>query len=125
MESLVPAWRRLVERCAWRNPCYEPEFLIPLLKHRSDASARLLVIEGTPANGDASDVYGVMPLVTQAFYRLPIHCVHAWRPDEAFDSTPLLDRQYANEALTAILTSLSETGARLLALDTVSAAPEF
>ncbi|QDV86093.1 GNAT family N-acetyltransferase [Planctomycetes bacterium TBK1r] len=125
MESLVPAWRRLVERCAWRNPCFEPEFLIPLMKHRSDASARLLVVEGTPANGDASEVYGVMPLVTQAFYRLPIHCVHAWRPDEAFESTPLLDRQYANEALAAILTSLSETGARLLAFDTVSAAPEF
>ena len=87
LESLVPAWRNLVGRCAWRNPCYEPEFLIPLLKHCGDESARLLVIEGASASDEIPQLYGVMPLVTKSFYRLPFHCVHAWRPDEAFDST--------------------------------------
>ncbi|QDV45135.1 hypothetical protein Enr13x_50090 [Stieleria neptunia] len=125
MESLVPAWRRLVGRCAWRNPCYEPEFLIPLIKHRREASARLLVVEGTPTNGDTPELYGVMPLVTMPFYRLPIQCVHAWRPDEAFDSTPLIDADDVEATLTAMFTSLSRQNARLLAFDTVSASPKF
>ena len=125
LESLVPAWRDLVGRCAWSNPCYEPEFLIPLLKHCGDESARLLVIEGASASGEIPQLYGVMPLVTKSFYRLPFHCVHAWRPDEAFDSTPLLDAEHAAETLDAIFTSLSERGVRLLAFDTVSNSPDF
>ncbi|WP_220497985.1 GNAT family N-acetyltransferase [Rhodopirellula sp. JC639] len=125
LESLVPAWRDLVARCAWRNPCYEPEFLIPLLKHRGDESVGLLVIEGASAMDTNRHLYGVMPLVSKSFYRLPIRSVHAWRPVEAFDSTPLLDREHGDQALSAIFTTLSGRGVRLLAFDTVSADAAF
>ena len=125
LESLVPAWRQLTKKCSWRNPCYEPEFLIPLIKHRGDPSVRVLVVEGKHPEGGPYTLKGLMPLVDQRFYKLPFSCVGAWRPDESFDSTPLLDADHANSAFSTMLRMLSSTGVRLLVFDTVSASHDF
>lgn len=125
LETLVPAWHRLVERGAWRNPCYEPEFLIPLVKQKTNDNARVLIIEAPNAGGESGDLLGLVPLVDRPFYHLPFRCAHAWRPDESFDATPLLDTRHAESAFQTMLTALGNEGVRLLAFDTVSASADF
>ncbi|MCC9599810.1 GNAT family N-acetyltransferase [Stieleria sp. JC731] len=117
--TLIPRWEALVERCIWTNPCYEPEFLLSLLRTIDIGSVRVLVAER------GNELVGLMPIVSTRLYGLPIRAAEAWRPDEAFDSTPLLDSQFADETLQAFFASLRQAGYRLLSLNTASAEEPF
>ena len=130
LETLVPAWRTLADNCLLRNPCYEPEFLIPLIKHRSSEkdsgdAAHVLIVETVGVSSQPTQLLGLLPVVERPFYRLPVRCMHAWRPDEAFDATPLLCPNHSELALAAIFSALSDQGVRLLSMNTVSASDQL
>lgn len=125
LEVLVPAWRQLIDNCQWRNPCYEPGFLIPLFQHCRQESVQILAVEAFSDANAAPELWALIPIVCRPFYRLPFRCAHTWRPDEAFDSTPLLHAEHASAALQGALEALSVRGVRLLAMDTVSGDPGF
>ncbi|WP_158222835.1 GNAT family N-acetyltransferase [Rhodopirellula sp. MGV] len=117
--ALVPRWETLIDRCPWRNPCYEPEFLLSLLRAIDIGSVRVMVAER------GNELVGLMPIATKQQFHLPIRIAETWRPDEAFDATPLLDSFWAGDALQACFKSLRRHGFHLLSLNTVSANPEF
>ncbi len=94
-----------------------------MLKSMATPTTRVLVAESSLAENGVPRLIGLMPFCDQRFYKLPIRCAAAWRPDEAFDSTPLLCADVAAAAFDAILSGLSGLGYRMLSFQTLSASP--
>ncbi len=46
LESLVVDWNSLAKRALRKNPAFEPNYLIPALKHFGDSATRVLLVEG-------------------------------------------------------------------------------
>ncbi|MEM6471015.1 MAG: hypothetical protein AAF802_15760, partial [Planctomycetota bacterium] len=124
LERRIGAWKQLLGRSLWPNPCYSPSFLLPLLKHQHSEQAEILLVESAE---DASEptLLGLAPIIRSSIYRLPFKTATIWRPDFTFDGTPLLDKVQAASALDTLLNSLRHEGYRLLCFDTTSAEDGF
>ena len=125
LTDLKRRWRALGERCEWRNPCFEPEMLLPAIAHGTQPGIEILVIELESNAQSASQLLGLMPIVFEPFYRLPLRCAAAWRPDELFDSTPLVDSKHKSAVFKTMLKALRNRRTRLLHFNTVSSANKF
>ncbi|WP_149497969.1 GNAT family N-acetyltransferase [Roseiconus lacunae] len=117
--TLLPRWESLVNHCSWSNPCYEPEFLLAALRTLDDGAVQVLVAERNDR------LVGLLPIVTKSLGPIPLRIAQAWRPEVAFDSTPLIDAECVVEVLEGILQTLRDVGHRMLDFNTVSGEPAF
>ena len=98
--DVLAAWRDLATRAAEPNPCNEPEALLPAIRHLPGGSAvRLLVV----TRGRDLDL--CLPVVPVRRWRskVPLPAFRSWTHDYQLIGTPLVDRDRAAEALTAVL----------------------
>ncbi|MEM0924817.1 MAG: GNAT family N-acetyltransferase [Planctomycetota bacterium] len=117
VEPRIPAWRALLERAIWPNPCYSPDFLLPLIKHRDPGGVEFWFAESR-TESDTRELVGFMPILPKRIYHLPVRGAEIWRPDFTFDGTPLLSQSAPETTLDCILQSLRQAGYRLLSFDT-------
>lgn len=120
LQDLIEDWRELLAESVWPNPCFSPEFLLPLLEHRAGETD---VSVYTARRG--GKLVGLIPIARSSVYRLPIRAASVWRPDFSFDGTPLLHQRFAGEVFETFLGELSKQGTRLLSMDTASAGDEM
>ncbi|MDA7924771.1 GNAT family N-acetyltransferase [Mariniblastus sp.] len=127
LESLKQPWTRLAERSLSTNASFDPNFLIPAMRHFGNSKVKVLIVEesGNPLDKNATRIFGLMPLIPKSFYHLPIRCLEIWSHDQSFDQTPLLSKAHAGKALEAMLDFLAQEKVGLLSFDTVSKEPEF
>ena len=124
LESLVDKWNVLADQALWHNPAFEPNYLIPALKHLGDSAIRVLLVEGGHQNG-SKELLGLLPLRSVRPFGLPLSGLEIWKHEHCFDTTPLLSRNIASLVWTEICRFLVGQKIGLLLLDTVSAEPEF
>ena len=120
LDAIENGWERLAQQATWVNPSYEPNYLIPALKHLGNDSIGVLIVEDV-SSGKSGDLVGLIPIETKRIYRLPFRTAEAWKHDQCFDATPLLHQDYAPQVWKVICEQLKEDGFKLLSLDTVSA----
>jgi CelD/BcsL family acetyltransferase involved in cellulose biosynthesis len=123
LEAIVPAWQRLLETAVHRNLMLDPDFLIPAIKHLSEDSVQVLVVEAPQkSNPDAPPVMcGLLPLKRPRGFRASRSDWEVWMHDQCVDGTPLLREDCAAETLDAIfdhLTVSEKSG--LLRLDMIT-----
>lgn len=113
-DDVVAAWRDLVARAAEPNPCNEPDFLVPAMRHLRDGGrVRLLVVQ----RGTSLDL--CLPVLPVRRWRgkVPVPALVAWTHDYQVLGTPLVDRDRAVEAWTAVLRAPWRARAGALLLD--------
>ncbi len=123
LETLHQSWSRLVETSVRPNPFFDPDFLIPALRHLSDGSVSILVIDAPQrANPQGPRVIcGLFPVIKKKFYGYPISCLEIWKHDQCFDCTPLIRHDCAAEVVEFLLAFLSEKlNTNLLSMNTVA-----
>ncbi len=128
LESLQPAWERLMDVAIHRNLMFDPDFLIPAFRHLADKSVRILVIEATPKNQPHGTpvICGLLPLQTKRVYGLPLASLEIWLHEQCVDGTPLLRFDCAKQSLEFLIDFLAETEmTKLLSLPMVSNSGEF
>ena len=70
LESLKTAWERLVEVAIHRNLFFDPDFLIPAIKHLKGSDVQVLVVDApAKSNSDGERVLcGLIPLQKTKIY---------------------------------------------------------
>ena len=124
LESMIQRWNDLIDQSISRNSSFEPEFLIPALSHLNDCDAKCLVVEEN-SGGSNERLLGLLPIVENRVYGLPLKSVVGWKHDQCFDSTPLIHRDCRSQVFSTMFEFLAEQGYGLLKLDTMSAEPEI
>ncbi|QDV71536.1 hypothetical protein Poly24_52730 [Rosistilla carotiformis] len=128
LESIADRWQRLMETAIQPNLFFDPDFLIPALRHLNDRDAAVLVIEAPRRMHPEGEpvLCALMPLVAKRIYGLPLSGREIWKHDQCFDCTPLLRRDCDAEAWRFALEYLAtEQGVQLLSMDTVSGQDRF
>ena len=125
MRALVVQWNRLANNSAWRNPSFEPNFLIPAFKHLGDTKVKILVVFDENAVSEDDKLVGLIPFRKKRIFHLPISTLEVWKHEQCFDSTPLLRTEHKNEVWKVCCDFLRNEGVGLLSLDTVSAESDF
>ena len=120
LPAIETGWEQLAQHAVWVNPSYEPNYLIPALKHFGNDSIGVLIVEDV-SSGNSGEIVGLLPVETKRIYRLPFKTAQAWKHDQCFDATPLLHSGCAAEVWKAMCERLVEDGYKLLSLETVSA----
>ena len=89
-------WRRLADRAAEPNPFHRPEFVDAVAKsHAQDPL--VLVVKSTEG------WLACLPVTpVRSWRRIPARVLAPWRPDLAFVSTPLVDRDHVGAAADAL-----------------------
>ncbi len=104
LEVHLAPWAELAERSIDRNVFFEPAFLLPSLRHlapRDGSVATLLAWRRSAADRER---VGLLPIErTRRTKGLPVRSIGGWRHDQCFLGSPLLDAEYAEAALRAIL----------------------
>jgi len=97
----IPQWHRLVVMAAEPNVFYEPEFLLPALRHlRGNDQVGVMLITAPPrVNPEARPVIcGLVPIrMLNRFSGLPVRVAEFWRHDHCFLTTPLIRRDVLSE----------------------------
>ena len=128
LESIADRWQRLMETAIHPNLFFDPDLLIPALRHLNDRDAAVLVIEAPRRMHPEGEpvLCGLMPLIRKRIYGLPLSGREIWKHDQCFDCTPLLRRDCAAEAWRFALEYLAtEQGVQLLSMNTVSGQDQF
>ncbi len=118
LESISGQWSELANDATWKNPMLMPGMLIPAFMYLNDSNARCLIIED---NSDSDDVrlFGLLPLIDQKIYGIPIKTAAIWKHDYCFDGTPLIRDGFEKEVMEEIVTFLNSENYRLLKLTPV------
>ena len=111
--AIVEAWRDLGARAAEPNPCNEPDFVLPAMRHLPDGERVHLLVSMA---GDRMDA--CLPVLTVRKWRakVPVPALVAWNHPYQLLGTPLVDRTSPVEALTALLRLRGRERARALFL---------
>lgn len=98
--AVVEAWRDLGARAAEPNPCNEPDFVLPAMRHLPDGHRVKLLVAMA---GDQMDA--CLPVLPVARWRkkVPLPALAAWNHPYQLLGSPLVDRTRPVEALTALL----------------------
>jgi len=111
-EISAPQWRALSTRAAEPNGYYLPDWELAV---NATASGRV----GASALGawsDAADLIGLMPVISMwRAYKIPLPALVSADPYGSL-STPLLDRDHAEQAADEILRQARRAGAHALVL---------
>ena len=126
MEGLIDSWRKLATKALHYNGAFECNFLIPAFRHLATClsktkNVRLMVVE----NVASETLVGLAPFSKTKIFGLPWSAIQIWKDDQFFDTTPLLHRDYADQAWTQMIDLLKSEGHSFLELDTVSADSQF
>ena len=125
LESLQDEWNDLANNALVRNPFFEPNFLLPGIRHLSNGSVRVLVVEQVLVGQESPSLCAIVPIVKKRVYQLPFRACEVWRNEQSLNATPLLRRGKAKETWQAVVEFLDREGFSLLSLDTVSAEDNF
>jgi hypothetical protein len=95
------------------NVFYEPFMLMPALKWlAADDDLRLVLVSREVSGGTKQDLIGFFPLqIRQTYNHFPIKTARLWKHKFCYSCSPLLHREYAEEALNGFMQWLgSEPG---------------
>jgi len=108
----ITAWHDLFARAIEPNAFYHPAWACAVSAHARDARGAKALVAWHPR--ERNRLIGLMP-VTSGWraYGLPLPFLVSWQPYTRL-TTPLLDRDHAAEAATALLDAASTSGARAL-----------
>lgn len=122
LEALRPQWDRLSEVSLRKNLTFNHNYLVPAMRHLGNGKVKLLVVESTVLEQpDQKVLCGLMPISESSLFGLPLRSMAIWKHVHAFDSTPLLRRDCALEALVMALKAVREAGGKFLEIDTFGA----
>lgn len=114
----VSAWERLAAHAIEPNACYLPHWALPVAAHaraRGDALALLATDRAAPDR-----LAGLMPVRwARHALSLPVPLLVSWNAYAPY-SVPLLDRDGAVEAASALIDAAKAAGARALLLQSVA-----
>lgn len=115
LESIKTQWTELASQSILQNPTLTPGFLIPALTHLNDCDARCLIVENI---SDPADIrlFGLLPIVDQKIYGIPVKTAAIWKHDYCFDGTPLIHRGYVTEVIAEVFRFLATEKYSLLKL---------
>lgn len=109
LDTLLPAWQRLVATAIEPNSFFEPWFLLPAWRNLAkEENVELLVIEAPKrVHPDGPKVVcGLLPIVRRrSFYGLPVKAWEVWRHPHCYLGTPLVRRDCAREVLDYLFTA--------------------
>jgi len=112
MRAVTDAWRHLMPRALEPSVFAEPGFLLPALQHLPEGPhvAMLCVWQGPP---EKSMLRGLFPVLAP---RLSFagRDVRIWRPPLSFGNPALVDGDFADAVLEALVADLSDRGAARL-----------
>lgn len=115
------AWGRLVGDAVEENPCFEPGFLIPALRHLDpEQRVRLLVVSEGP------DMRLVLPVIrSRQWKRIPVSALVGWRHPYCVVGTPLVDRSRVEPTVDRFLHYVRDEAspARFCVLDWITGGP--
>ncbi len=101
LQAWVPRWHRLVEMAAETNVFYEPEFLLPALRHlRGNGNVGVALVTAPPRVHPAGEpvLCGLFPLkIMRQFNGMPVRVAELWRHEHCFLTTPLIRRDVIGE----------------------------
>ena len=123
LEPLLEPWRRLLDVSIRPNSFFDPDFLIPAIRHLGDANVSVLVIDAAQRVDPLGPrvICGLLPVIKKKFYGIPINCLEIWKHDQCFDSTPLIRYDCATEVLEFIFEFLAEEmNTNLISMNTVA-----
>ena len=126
LSALVPQWRRLASEAAEPNKLLEPEMALPAWRHLEGGTGIdwLFVWRDGDMGKESERLVGVFALAARApALDLPFAVAELWRHALGYLGTPLVHRQYVDEAVSAVLDWLLArgTGPRLLRLRQIDA----
>ena len=115
LESVpIPAWTALAARAIEPNACYLPSWAIPVSRHARGRSGALALTAFDRAAPDR--LTGLMPVRwARRALSLPVPLLVSWNAYAPF-AAPLLDRDCAIDAASALLDAARTAGARALLL---------
>lgn len=128
LESIAARWQRLMETAVYPNLFFDPDFLIPAIRHLEQNDVAVLVVEAPRRMHPEGEpvICALMPLVSKSIYGMPLSGREIWKHDQCFDCTPLLRRDCAAEALQFALQYLhTEHGVQMLSVNTVAGQGAF
>jgi CelD/BcsL family acetyltransferase involved in cellulose biosynthesis len=125
-DALVPLsditasqWRRLAERAVEPNGYYLPDWELAVnasARGRTGVSALGAWRDAPAAQDGAANLIGLMPVITMwRAYRIPLPVLVSADPYGAL-STPLIDRDMANDAVAGLMLGARRAGAHALIL---------
>lgn len=128
LEALARPWNRLMAMAVHRNPFFDPDFLIPAIRHLGGNAVRVLVVDAPVRNATSKDrvICALAPVVKRRIYGMPLRAFEVWEHDQCFDATPLIRQDCASQALDFLFQSLHETlGCQMLGLGPIMASGRF
>ena len=98
-DSQIEAWQALAGQAVEPNPCFEPAFAVPALRHLDpDRAVRVLMITEGP------DIRLCLPVVPRSRWkRLPVRAVASWHHAYSVLGTPLVDRTRVRPTLARLV----------------------
>ena len=112
MRAVTDAWRHLLPRALEPSVFAEPGFLLPALQHFPEGRhvAMLCVWQGPP---ETSVLRGLFPVLAPRL-SLAGRDVRIWQPPFSFGNAALVNEEFADAVLEAVLADLSDRGAARL-----------
>jgi CelD/BcsL family acetyltransferase involved in cellulose biosynthesis len=116
-------WRALAERAVEPNGYYLPDWALTVnasARGRAGVSALSAFGDASTAQDDAARLIGLMPVVSMwRAYKIPLPALVSADPYGTL-CTPLLDRDFAGDAVTGLMRTARDAGAHALILRDVS-----
>jgi CelD/BcsL family acetyltransferase involved in cellulose biosynthesis len=116
-------WRALAERAVEPNGYYLPDWELAVnasARGRTGVSALSAFSEASSAQENATRLIGVMPVTSMwRAYKIPLPALVSADPYGTL-STPLLDRDFAGDAVTGLMQTARDAGAHALILRDVA-----
>ena len=116
-------WRALAERAVEPNGYYLPDWALTVnasARGRAGVSALSAFGDASTAQDDAARLIGLMPVVSMwRAYKIPLPALVSADPYGTL-CTPLLDRDFAGDAVTGLMRTARDAGAHALVLRDVS-----
>lgn len=128
LEPLINSWEQLIASAIEPNPFFDPDFLIPAIRHMAEDGVYVLVVRATNVQtpDGQNAIYGLMPIRKSKTQNKRSSAVEIWMHDHCFDATPLIRQEHAVETISFILEWLSnDLGVSNLCIGSVSQSSKF
>ncbi len=108
LEAIFEPWSRLMEVSVRPNSFFDPDFLIPAMRHLSDGNVSVFVVDAPQRMNSEGErvICSLFPVTKKHFYGFPMSCLEIWKHDQCFDCTPLIRYDCADEVVEFIFADL-------------------